>query len=154
MSEVLQGQFALIPVHQYQQVVISSKKRQYFKHYAHPDLDEETRALPDEDKFYAKDCLWEAILMLPDTNMDGITLDDRTQEYHKKVFEELAKYRTGSHELTPPFLANAAGFQFEYVNSAERFLASPRGQINITVPSGSRIFSRTEHSRSESEEPF
>ena len=126
LTKVIPGQFAIIPVHQYHQVVISSKKRRNFKHYDHPDLDEETRALLDEDKASTKDCLWEVILMLPDTDVDDMTLNDRIQESHKKVFEELAKSRTGTHELTPPFLANAGGFQFEYMTSAEQFRASPR----------------------------
>ena len=38
--------------------------------------------------------------MLPDTDVDDMTLNDRIQESHKKVFEELAKSRTGNHELT------------------------------------------------------
>ena len=140
LTRVIPGQFAIIPVQQYHQVIVSSQKRRQFLHYTHPDLDEETRALPDEDRSSARDTIWEVILVLADSNVDGMSSEDRAQECHKKVFEELAKSRNGSHELTPPFLANAGGFQYEYMTSAEQFLSSPRGPANITVPSGVRIF--------------
>ncbi len=71
--------------------------------------------------------------------MEGTT-EDRTQECQKTVITELAKARKDNHTLSPPFLAHAGGFKYEYMQSAWDFLASPRGPPGLLAPSGVRIY--------------
>jgi len=140
LDDVIPGQYVIVPVLQYQEVVVSTQNNS--RAYTHPDQDDVTRALPAQRRTFAKDCIWEVILMLPNQDSSGRSLEDRTRECQQKVFEKLAKGRTKGHpELDPPFLAHAGGFLFEYMQSAECFLASPRGPVGIFTPACLRVYS-------------
>ena len=102
LTRVIPEQFVIIPVLQHQQIAVRSKKRRQYLPFIHPDLDEESRALAADSQTFAKDCIWEVILVLPERVESGIPLEDRVRECQKAVFTELATARKGHHALTPP----------------------------------------------------
>lgn len=134
LSSVLPGQFVILPHQHYQPAIITRHRGR--EHFVHPDQDEASRVMQPTS---VRDLIWEVLLIVPDEYKEG-TVEDRTQECQQIVFRELAKARKDSHALSPPFLAHAGGFQYEYMQCANDFLASPRGPPGLLVPSGVRIY--------------
>jgi hypothetical protein len=134
LTGVIPGQFVILPQYHYHAVVVNRRKGH--EHYSHPDLNDTTRS---QKAVFIKECIWEVLLLLPEETMEG-TIEERTLDCQKRVFTVLAKARNDTTALSPPFLAYSGGFQFEYMSSAQDFLASPRGPPGTLIPSGVRFY--------------